>query len=209
MQATMTPAKSRSLLRRPRWRRRFALLRGRRLMPAVELATLAAAAAIAITTYFVVTGKGSLERLLTPSMVALLLVANLVPAMALMVLIARRVAVQRAEASGIGRGGRLHTRLVALFSVIASVPTLLVVIFASLLFQYGVQFWFSDRARTVLENADRVAQTYVQESKDRLGREGRFMVFDLRDALSRAPIDDPRISEFFAQQVAFRLLDEA
>ena len=44
----------------------------------------------------------------------------------------------------------MHVRLVAFFSVVASVPTLLVVIFASLLFQSGVQFWFSDRARTIL-----------------------------------------------------------
>ena len=54
---------------------------------------------------------------------------------------------RRAARSPMGGKGRLHVRLVALFSVIAAVPTLLVVIFASLLFQYGVEFWFSDRAR--------------------------------------------------------------
>ena len=82
-----------------------------------------------------------------------LLVANLVPAMALMVLVARRLAMRRAAQSPIGGEGRLHVRLVALFSIIASVPTLLVVIFASMLFQSGVKFWFSDRARGMLENA--------------------------------------------------------
>jgi two-component system nitrogen regulation sensor histidine kinase NtrY len=40
--------------------------------------------------------------LLTPPVVALLLVANLVPAMALMVLIARRLALRRAASSPIG-----------------------------------------------------------------------------------------------------------
>ena len=64
------------------------------------------------------------EALLTPPLVALLLVANLVPAMALMVLFARRLALRRARRSPIGGRGRLHVRLVALFSVIASVPTL-------------------------------------------------------------------------------------
>ena len=56
---------------------------------------------------------------------------------------------RRREGSG---SGRLHTRLVALFSVIAAVPTVLVAIFASLLFQSGLEFWFSDRARGMLEN---------------------------------------------------------
>jgi two-component system nitrogen regulation sensor histidine kinase NtrY len=36
---------------------------------------------------------------------------------------------------------------VFLFSLIAAVPTLLVVIFASWLFQSGVEFWFSDNSR--------------------------------------------------------------
>jgi two-component system nitrogen regulation sensor histidine kinase NtrY len=60
---------------------------------------------------------------LTPPLVAGLLVANLVPAIALMVLVARRVAKRRAARSLIGGRGRLHVRLVALFSAIAAVPT--------------------------------------------------------------------------------------
>ena len=82
---------------------------------------------MAAISYFIITEQGRPETLLTPPMVAMLLVANLVPAMALMVLIARRVAMRRAAHSPIGGRGRLHVRLVALFSVIASVPTLLVV----------------------------------------------------------------------------------
>ena len=55
--------------------------------------------------------------LLTPPLIALLLIANLLPAIALMVLYSRRVAVRRAEQGGLG-SGRLHVRLVALFSVV-------------------------------------------------------------------------------------------
>ena len=89
--------------------------------------------------------------LLSPPLIALLLILNLLPAIALMVLYARKVAVRRAEQGGLG-SGRLHVRLVALFSVIAVVPTVLVAIFASLLFQSGLEFWFSNRARSMLEN---------------------------------------------------------
>ncbi|SFR80698.1 sensor histidine kinase [Sphingomonas jatrophae] len=192
-----------------RWRRRFFLLGQRRLLAALEWLTLGTLLGIAIATWAFVTRSGDQAKLMTPPMVALLLIANLVPAMALMVLIARRVAIRRAVDSGIGRGGRLHVRLVALFSIIAAVPTLLVVIFASLLFQYSNEFWFSDRARAVLENADRVTQAYVDESKQRLALESRTMAFDLRNALREAQIGDPRISTYFAQQVAFRLLDQA
>ena len=85
---------------------------------------------------------GETGTLLLPPLIALLLVAILLQAIALMALYARRLAVQRAERGGLG-SGRLHVRLVALFTAIAAVPTVLVAIFASLLFQSGLSFWFS------------------------------------------------------------------
>ncbi|WP_243395785.1 sensor histidine kinase [Sphingomonas oleivorans] len=194
----------------PRWRRRLAIfLRRGGMMPVIEGGTLLAALGMMLFTYFIVAGESAPQRLLTPPVVALLLVANLVPTMGLLVLLARRIAKGRTATSPVGGRGRLHVRLVALFSVIAAVPTLLVVIFASLLFQYGVEFWFSDRARTVLENADRVAQAYVDENRQRIAGEIVPMAGDLSYALTIARIDDPRFREAFARQVAYRTLDEA
>ena len=186
-----------------------AMWRSGRLPALIEVGTLLLALLMAGASYFIIVGHGVSQQLLTPLVIASLLVGNLVPVMALLVLIARRIAKGRAAQSLGGGRGRLHVRLVALFSVIASVPTLLVVIFASLLFQYTVEFWFSERARVVLVNADRVAQTYVEEHKTRIANEIVPMAGDLRDALSRVSIYDPRFSEFFAQQVAYRLLVEA
>jgi len=174
--------------RSPRWRRRLALLtRSRRLVAVVEISTLLFMLAMTSLTWFALSNWTSPERPLSPPLVALLLVTNLVPAMGLMVLLARRFARARAEASPLGRRGRLHVRLVALFSVLAAVPTLLVVMFASLLFQVGMEFWFSGSARTVLANADRVAQTYVDEHRKRLGEDNVAMAGDLLNALSTAP----------------------
>src|SRR3569623_3800480 len=119
------------------------LLRRHRLAPLVEILTVLTLLGVGIGTYLFVSRHGSPETLLKPATVAALLVGNLVPAMALMVLIARRVAMRRAARSPIGGRGRLHVKLVALFSAIASIPTLLVVAFASLLFQSGVEYWFS------------------------------------------------------------------
>ncbi|WP_380877049.1 two-component sensor histidine kinase [Sphingomonas sp. DBB INV C78] len=191
------------------WIRRAGLLTRRRLMPFIEMATLAAAIAIATVSYFIITGGGTPARLLTPPLVALLLVANLVPVMALLVLLARRIAKGRAARSPVGGNGRLHVRLVAVFSVIASVPTLLVVIFASLLFQYGVEFWFSDRARTVLENADSVAQAYVEENKQRIVADVVAMGGDVNGYATEFGIDSPRFAEGLAWQVSARNLSEA
>jgi two-component system nitrogen regulation sensor histidine kinase NtrY len=142
-------------------------------------------------------------------MVAVLLVANLVPAMALMVLVARRVAMKRAARSPIGGRGRLHVRLVALFSVIATVPTLMVVVFASMLFQSGTEFWFSDSARTVLENADRVAGIYAEENKDRIQRDSQAMALDVVGSINEYGLDTPEFGDALLLQAVYRDLTEA
>jgi two-component system nitrogen regulation sensor histidine kinase NtrY len=146
--------------------------------------------------------------LLSPPLIALLLVAILIPAIALMVLFSRKIAVQRAEQGGLG-SGRLHVRLVALFSVIAAVPTVLVAIFASLLFQSGLEFWFSDRARGMLENTVQVARASYDREVERVSNETVTMSSDISGYLQQLPIDDPRFADLFGRQVLIRNLSEA
>jgi two-component system, NtrC family, nitrogen regulation sensor histidine kinase NtrY len=193
-----------------RWRRRLTVLIGRRRwMPYVELATLAAFIAIVSATYLILAQGVPGQKLLTPPLVALLLFANLVPAIALIVLIGRRVAKRRAAQSPVGGGGRLHVRLVGIFSLVASVPMLLVVLFSSLLFQYGVEFWFSDRARGMLENANNLAQGYYQEKMQNVAGETVTMAGDLRDYLAQASTQSPAFAEGYAWQVLNRNLTES
>ena len=176
---------------------------------APEYYTLALIVSVGIATYVFVTGDAQSERLLTPALVAAIMVANLVPAMALIVLIGSRVARARAVRSMEGGNGRLHVRLVALFSLIAAAPTLLVVIFASLLFQFGVDFWFSDRSRGMFENAANLAEGYYQENQREVGANTAKMAEDLGNLLTRVSISDPDFSNYYFQQVVVRSLNES
>ena len=147
--------------------------------------------------------------LLSPPLIALLLIAILLPAIALMALRARKHALRRAEEGGLG-SGRLHIRLVALFTAIAAVPTVLVAIFASLLFQSGLEFWFSNRARGMLENTSAIAQSVYSQEADRVATETLTMSQDVAGYLRQVPIDDPRFAEAFGKvQVYNRELSEA
>ncbi len=125
-----------------------------------------------------------------------------------MVLYSRRVAVRRAEQGGLG-SGRLHVRLVALFSALAAVPTVLVTIFASLLFQSNLDFWFSNRTRSMLENTVQVAQSTYRYELGRVGDEATTMAGDLVGYLQKVPIDDPRFQTGLAYQTYQRALNEA
>ncbi|WP_340268207.1 sensor histidine kinase [Sphingobium mellinum] len=175
----------------------------------VEAVTLLVFLATAGLTYVLLSGQGQSYTLLTPPIVALLLVGNLVPAIALLVLLGRRVAKRRAVQSAIGSDGQLHVRLVAIFSIIASVPMLLVVIFASLLFQYGVQFWFSDSARGMLQNASDLARGYYEQNLREVGDETVTMASDLRDYLSQSKVSSPRFAEGYIYQVVTRKLNRS
>src|SRR4029078_11041053 len=146
--------------------------------------------------------------LLAPPLIALLLILNLLPAIALMVLYARKVAVRRAEQGGLG-SGRLHVRLVALFSAHAARATVHGAIFASLLFQSGLEFWFSNRARNMLENTVQIARGSYEAENDRVAAETVTMSGDLAQYLRLVPRDDPRFVEGFGRQVLNRNLSEA
>jgi two-component system nitrogen regulation sensor histidine kinase NtrY len=178
--------------------------------PMVELIVFGFAVGVMVTTYFVVSGNMDSQRLLTPPLVALLLVTNLVPLVALIVLIGRRVAMRRAARSPLGGKARLHVRLVAIFSVLASVPTIFVSIVASLLFQYGVEFWYSDRARAMLENASAVAVGSFNDLSQRVGANAEKMSIDLAAALNDGmAIDSQQFFNYLFLQTAQRELSEA
>ena len=156
----------------------------------------------------VLINSGTPGTLRSPPLIALLLVANLIPAIVLMVLLSRRVAMVRAEKGGLA-GGRLHTRLVALFSVIAAVPTVMVAIFASLLFQSGLEFWFSDRAKGMIENSVELARTTYAREVERVSLQTVTMSGDLSGYLREVSINDPLFADGFARQVLQRELSEA
>ena len=190
------------------WRTAGVVARRKKLVPAIEFATLAWLILTMLGSYLLLAGGRPGQTLLTPPLVGLLLVANLIPAIAILVLLGRRYAYTRAARSNLGATGRLHSRLVGLFSTIAAIPVLLLVIFASLLFQYGFDFWYSQKARGIFENANTLAQTYYREKQQTIITETEVMASDLNFNLDVAPLASDRFAQGFGFQVFQRNLSE-
>ncbi len=180
-----------------------------RSMKWLELAVLAALVIIASLTAFVLLNQQPESEPLRPYQAAALLIVNLLPAAAMLVLIGRRLALARARKADISSRQLIHVRLVAIFSLIAAIPTLFLVIFASFLFQTGVQFWFSDSARDMLVNAGELATGYYREKLDDVGAETTTMAGDLRFALGGLSADDPAFLDGYVKQVLGRKLSES
>lgn len=206
MNARQHPIEKRS----PAWLRRFSLFAENDIiMKKVEWAVVALFLGTLAGSYFLLNSQSDQTDFISPPLTAALLVANLIPAIMLLVLFGRRIAKGRAAKSAVGSSGRMHVRLVAMFSLIASVPMVLVVIFASLLFQYGVEFWFSDRARGMLENANDLARGYYDQNQRDVGEETITMASDLRSFLTETRIDSPEFAEGYVYQVLTRKLNES
>jgi len=177
------------------------------LMPYVWGVAIVGFLAASLSAWLTVADQAARGQLLSGGMTASLLVGMLVPAMAILVLIGRAIAVRRGATIPGGKG-RLHTQLVFLFSLIAAVPTLLVVIFASLLFQSGVEFWFSDNSRGLLENANKLARGYYEQTQRDVSNEAVAMTSDLRYILSQTSIVSYDFQQALSYQVLQRGLDE-
>jgi two-component system, NtrC family, nitrogen regulation sensor histidine kinase NtrY len=190
----------------PRWWRSFIIASRRanifRWLEILSAVSLVLAVGVTWLTYSRATAP---DDLLPTMQVSLLLMATLVPAMALLVLIGRRVALRRAA----GSTARLHVRLVFFFSMVAALPTLLVAGFAAFLFQTGVDFWFSDDSRGLMENANALAQNYYDANQRDVQQETLAMASDMRFILERVTITDSDFPDFYALQAQGRKISES
>jgi len=108
-----------------------------------------------------------------------------------------------------GSTARLHVRLVFLFSLIAAVPTLLVAGFAAFLFQSGVDFWFSDNSRGLMENTRQLAESFYEENQVDVGNETVAMAGDMRFYLERGSLVNEAFPNYYRYQAEPRDISES
>jgi two-component system, NtrC family, nitrogen regulation sensor histidine kinase NtrY len=190
------------------WRRVQIAARRANFFAVVEVAAVVAFLVMSAIAWATLSAQAERRELLPSDLTATLLIGMLVPAMTILVLLGRRLALRRA-AESIGGTGRMHVQLVFLFSMISAIPTLLVVIFASWLFQSGVEFWFSDNSRGLLENANKLARGYHEQTQRDVSNESQAMASDLRAYLSTESIATPSFAQFYSYQVVNRKLNES
>jgi two-component system nitrogen regulation sensor histidine kinase NtrY len=193
--------------RSPRWLRRFIVASRRaNVFLWLELLSLAGLFLAVVATWYAFSRDPEAGSLVPTLQVSFLLMATLVPAMTILVLVGRRLALRRAA----GSTARLHVRLVFFFSMVSAVPTLLVAGFAAFLFQTGVDFWFSDDSRGLMENANELAQNYYDANQRDVRDETIAMAGDMRFYFSRGgTLANEAFPDFYALQAQGRKINES
>jgi len=114
-----------------------------------------------------------------PNAVIWLLNLDLVIMILLVGLIARRFAKLLSGRKRGLAGSKLHVRLVVIFSIMAAAPAIIMAIFSTFFFHFGVQAWFSDRVRTAVDSAQLVAESYLEEHQQVIKADILAMANDL------------------------------
>ncbi|MFD1787293.1 ATP-binding protein [Sphingomonas floccifaciens] len=180
--------------------RRFAVT------PAIEFGVIAVMIAVAVASWRIIAATSASKSLFSPTMAAALLTANLIPAVMLIVLIGRRIAIRRAARASIAGKGRLHVRLVAVFSLMASIPIVLTVVAASMMFQSGVQLWGSERAVGAFNSTLALAKQGQDVVVERWTDEALSMAQDIRRFYPTIPAESVSFQQYFLQQTLYRNL---
>ncbi len=198
---THTKPKRALTMRTRLWSRRVGLSRKIALILGVALAVsgLATIAALTETSLF----ESDLSTII------ILLNLDLILALALGAVMARRIVrLWTARRRG-SAGSRLHIRLVVLFSLVAVLPAILVAVFAGLFLNFGIESWFNERVRTAVNESQAVAQAYLSEHRKNIRADALAMANDLNRAASRIRRSPRFLVKMMTGQAALRSLTEA
>ncbi len=160
-----------------------------------------------LATYLILTGLAPVKP--NRELIAGLMAANLV----LVALMAGMIGWQiwklvQARSHGIAGAG-LHIRLVGLFSLIAALPAIIVALFATVTLSRGLDTWFSDRTRSVVDSSVAVAQSYIRETAERIREDVVSISNDLNQQRPLFDTDQQAFVKRVATHAALRGLSAA
>ena len=135
--------------------------RRRRILSVFALCLAVAAPLCAILTYGLMTGEGPFAD--NGAALRTMLIIDFCLALALIGVIAWRVAMLVLARRARSAGSRLHLRMVRLFTIIAVAPALLLGLFAAVTVTFSLEGWLNKRVAGVVQNSVTIAESYVRE----------------------------------------------
>src|SRR5262249_36193494 len=169
---------------------------------ALGVVAVALALLSALVTFVVLAGLTPIPP--THEVVVTLLLANAATVLLVVAVIAREVwGIVQARRRG-RAASRLHVRIVALFSVIAAVPAILVAVVASVTLDRGLDRLFSQQTQSLIENSLIVSDAYVREHVQFVRADSIAIAIEL--ARARPLFDQSReqFHQFLAVQASIR-----
>ena len=173
----------------------------------IGLGVVLASLVSGLATYLIMTGLTPI--LPTGPVVLTALAINLVLVAALIAMIAIQVRGLLKGWKDKTAGARLHVRVVALFSVIAMLPALVLAVSATITFSRSLDNWFNQRTRAIIDNTLEVASAYLEEHGQVIRTDAVNMARDLDDQPDLSTSNPRKFRELVFAQAALRDLPVA
>jgi two-component system, NtrC family, nitrogen regulation sensor histidine kinase NtrY len=174
----------------------------RRISALIGISLVALSILTGLATYTILTGLTPVKP--TPRIIVWLLAGNLLLVLAMVTMILWQVwslvSARRKQEAGAG----LHIRLVSLFSVIAALPALIVAAFAAVTLDRGLDAWFSERTRSIVDSAVTVAEAYIRDSAETARGDVAAIAADLNQQKAMFDNDRPAFVRRVARHAALR-----
>jgi two-component system nitrogen regulation sensor histidine kinase NtrY len=123
--------------------------------------------------------------------------------------VAKHIAALWAERKSDKAGSKLHSKMVAIFSLLAITPTIFIAAFSAIFFNIVIQSWFNQRVETAIAESIAVADSYLKEHQKVITANAEAMAAELAPYVQNIPYDSELLSQKLSDQVLLRGLDEA
>ncbi|WP_341757375.1 PAS domain-containing sensor histidine kinase [Candidatus Tisiphia endosymbiont of Ditula angustiorana] len=163
---------------------------------------------LACSTYYVISIESkSLGP--DPSRVIGLILVDLAVFLFLGILLARKFLRDFIDKGERETSSKLQNRIIITFSLIATIPTIIVSVFSAYFFNFGIQSWFDKKISAVLDQSIIVAESYIDEHKLQLRETALSVADDLTEMYYNLIHNPLSFNEALNTEVEMRSLDEA
>ncbi|MFU7502527.1 MAG: ATP-binding protein [Candidatus Tisiphia sp.] len=163
---------------------------------------------LACSTYYVISIESkSLGP--DPSRVIGLILVDLAVFLLLGILLARKFLRDFIDKGERETSSKLQNRIIIAFSLIATIPTIIVSVFSAYFFNFGIQSWFDKKISAVLDQSIIVAESYIDEHKLQLRETALSVADDLTEMYYNLIHNPLSFNQALNTEVEMRSLDEA
>ena len=190
------PSKSRGSRRI--WSRALQLRRQKRFLTVVNVGLVLLGPILVLGTYLVL---GPLEQNARSNVIRLVVMADIIYVLVTVALVSQRILRIISQRRQKSAGSRLHLRLTGVFTVMALLPTITVAVFALLSINMGLEAWFSDRVKGVIEDSLAAAQAYEEDQMASMSEDANSLVQILEQyRRSQVRFDPQALRETLSQE---------
>jgi len=136
--------------------------------------------------------------------VEILLVSNLILFCLLIISIAIKIQKNYQKKKSKEIGGETSRNLVLSFLLISSLPSLLIVVFSIIIFNYGIQNWFDQKILSLVNNSRNIAVNYLNDYQKSIVKDLNLIANDLNRNKKILLSDKNKFKKYLIFQLNFR-----